>query len=408
MCLAPQERDAAGSKTNDDRRSADSQVQELRIDYTNCAQDAPTASLQEMDPDRVTTAFKGSNKNIQAKWRRFDNITVTPERGNEYETTICQLEFVVPENMGPPVLFYYHLTNFYQNHRRYVESFFDRQLLGDDVSVGAVKGSKCDPLAFDEEANKQIYPCGLIANSMFNDTFTSPWRVNEGNSPTVYQMENNTNIAWDSDSDLYGMTNLDPSQIVPPPNWRTQFPNYTAENLPDLKTWQGFQVWMRTAGLPEFSKLYQRNDEEPLVADGTYQVNITSSQFPSFAFCTKPTLTPSASRLPHSQVQGHQVHGHLHAHRHGRSQQLPRHRLRRCRRRLHPAGRPLHSDPPVEAEVSVPWSPWCRPYADLLSSRKLGDHTYLSWNNTPGGKGGQAAGSGGVMASGRELRPGEA
>lgn len=40
--------------------------------------------------------------------------------------------------------------------------------------------------------------------------------------------------------------------------------------------------------------------------------------------------------------------------------------------------------------------------------RKLGDHTYLSWNNVPGGKGGQPAGSSSVLASGRDLRPGDA
>ncbi|CRK11337.1 hypothetical protein BN1723_020992, partial [Verticillium longisporum] len=39
---------------------------------------------------------------------------------------------------------------------------------------------------------------------------------------------------------------------------------------------------MRTAGLPEFSKLYQRNDDEPMRA-GTYQVNITDN-FPTKAY----------------------------------------------------------------------------------------------------------------------------
>jgi hypothetical protein len=38
--------------------------------------------------------------------------------------------------------------------------------------------------------------------------------------------------------------------------------------------------------------------------------------------------------------------------------------------------------------------------------RKLGDHTYLSWNNTPAAKSsGPAAVT--AMASGREVRPGE-
>lgn len=44
------------------------------------------------------------------------------------------------------------------------------------------------------------------------------------------------------------------------------------------------------------------------------------------------------------------------------------------------------------------------PY-EILSDlcRKLGDHTYLSWNNVPASKPGNSA-----MATGRELRPGDA
>ncbi|CRK41085.1 hypothetical protein BN1723_005025 [Verticillium longisporum] len=49
----------------------------------------------------------------------------------------------------------------------------------------------------------------------------------------------------------------------------------------------------------------------------------------------------------------------------------------------------------------------------LLKPRKLGDHTYLSWNNAPASQkgpatGGVLGGSSGAMASGRDLRPGEA
>ncbi|KAL6415033.1 hypothetical protein AUP68_01574 [Ilyonectria robusta] len=40
----------------------------------------------------------------------------------------------------------------------------------------------------------------------------------------------------------------------------------------------------------------------------------------------------------------------------------------------------------------------------LTPNRKLGDHTYLSWNNAPGAKSGPST----ATASGRELRPGEA
>ena len=62
---------------------------------------------------------------------------------------------------------YYGLTNFYQNHRRYVKSRNDNQLRG-------VKQSKstddCDPFYMTENDTTRYYyaPCGAIANSMFN------------------------------------------------------------------------------------------------------------------------------------------------------------------------------------------------------------------------------------------------
>lgn len=64
---------------------------------------------------------------------------------------------------------YYGLSNFYQNHRRYVKSRDDHQLLG---SLGDVS-NECDPFArYPDPANpsvtKQVVPCGAIANSLFN------------------------------------------------------------------------------------------------------------------------------------------------------------------------------------------------------------------------------------------------
>lgn len=79
---------------------------------------------------------------------------------------MCRLTFTVPETMGSPVFMYYKLTNFYQNHRRYVRSFNSDQLLGRAASYGDVQGGECKPL--DEIGGQIVYPCGLIANSVFN------------------------------------------------------------------------------------------------------------------------------------------------------------------------------------------------------------------------------------------------
>jgi LEM3 (ligand-effect modulator 3) family / CDC50 family len=59
-----------------------------------------------------------------------------------------------------------------------------------------------------------------------------------------------------------------------------QYPNgYTdAQPIPDLSSFYELQVWMRTAGLPTFSKLALRNPNEIMKA-GTYQVDIDLSNF---------------------------------------------------------------------------------------------------------------------------------
>lgn len=59
---------------------------------------------------------------------------------------------------------YYGLDNFYQNHRRYVKSRDDDQLLGKDDSNPNIN---CKP--FSKDIDGWVYaPCGAIANSMFN------------------------------------------------------------------------------------------------------------------------------------------------------------------------------------------------------------------------------------------------
>ena len=69
---------------------------------------------------------------------------------------------------------YYGLSNYYQNHRRYVKSRDDKQLGGAEVSsVGDLDGG-CDPYVgyTDENTTNPIpyAPCGAIANSLFNGT----------------------------------------------------------------------------------------------------------------------------------------------------------------------------------------------------------------------------------------------
>jgi LEM3 (ligand-effect modulator 3) family / CDC50 family len=195
-------------------------------------------------------------------------------------------------------MLYYRLTNFYQNHRRYVKSVDQGQLQGENKTPAQLQSDGgCTPLTLAPNGNP-YYPCGLIANSLFNgilsflesffygadeDTFNSPVQLNVDNSSAAnvtYVMTNST-IAWASDLARFGKTKYTNDQVEPPPNWFHQYPNgYTDENpIPDLSTFYEFQVWMRTAGLPTFSKLALRNPNEVMKA-GTYQIDIALSMVP--------------------------------------------------------------------------------------------------------------------------------
>jgi hypothetical protein len=356
---------------------ANSQVQEIRINYTDCIELAGdhdstgTNKFSAVDAKYVEKSFKSSDP-IKPTWSKETNVTGSWQiPGSDKiveipETNRCYLRFTIPEKMNHPVLFYYHLTNFYQNHRRYVDSFDTEQLKGKVRDYSAIHSGDCDPLYGDQDIEKPYYPCGLIANSMFNDTYNSPVLLNpEGDSTgknQTYKMANNSDIAWNSDKDLYGESEYTVDQVLPPPNWAKRYPeNYTDEYpLPDLKHWEGFQVWMRTAGLPTFSKLYQRNNDEDMVA-GEYEV-IIEDHFPVKEYKgTKSiiitTRTVMGGKNPFLGITYVVVGG-------------------------------------LCIVLGVIFT-----VTHLIKPRKLGDHTYLSWNNVGGGsKDGPSVGT----ATGRE------
>ncbi|CAG7935030.1 unnamed protein product, partial [Penicillium olsonii] len=245
---------------------ASSLVQEISIDYSDCSRLAPLD--HDAPVPTYSATFKSKIQGVPTWQRSIDNST---------DATTCTLRFYIPDDLPAPVFMYYRLTNFYQNHRRYVQSLDLNQLKGDAVSYGTLKGGTCDPLAVNETSSKPIYPCGLIANSMFNDSIGNPqYHSPEGSAngnPDPYNMTK-TGIAWQSDKELIKTTKYTPEEVSPPPNWGWALDNgsYT-KTMRELQDNEDFLVWMRTAGLPSFSKLSRRNDNESMSA-GLYSLAI--------------------------------------------------------------------------------------------------------------------------------------
>jgi hypothetical protein len=255
-----------------------------------------------------------------------DNPRYTSTSTRQNYNKNCTISVTVPAEMTAPVYVYYELDNFYQNHRQYVKSRSEKQLVGKsnpttngncdpleivnqhqicssstDCKPGVTPGVKCgqnnrcqckqnsecehgmcdDGMCVQEQF--QLVPCGLIANSLFNDTFTLQ-------NQAAYNWTE-TDIAWQSElnnkfrnsgealynaseaakctGDLYGGNNNCTCEGVTNPVSAKTATNpvkckkYLQQSYPTVPgiVEQGvenehFIVWMRTAGLPRFRKLY--------------------------------------------------------------------------------------------------------------------------------------------------------
>jgi len=100
---------------------------------------------------------------------------------NSFDLTAhgCVLHYKLKEDMKAPIMVYYQLENFYQNHRRYVSSRSDPQLRGDpSASLSTCDSMKSSTMVKYDSVNAtpanatakeyNLNPCGLIANSLFN------------------------------------------------------------------------------------------------------------------------------------------------------------------------------------------------------------------------------------------------
>lgn len=209
---------------------------------------------------------------------RYDELT---DSGQVTKT------FTWPETTKDTVYVYYQLTNFYQNHRRYVKSRSDVQLAGSSRSDQGQMGD-CDPweswadhapndaASIDPDtstyARKDLNPCGLIANSMFNDTL----HLQDSSGSAVGW--NKSGIAWNSDKDKK-FSNWD--QCSPYPTADQPNPQCDRSVQQMDKTDEDLIVWMRTAGLPTFKKLYRKI--ETGLAKGEYTMTIDQN-FPVKSF----------------------------------------------------------------------------------------------------------------------------
>jgi len=201
----------------------------------------------------------------------------------------CTIPYVFDEDVTGPIYVYYEISNFYQNHRRYVKSRSSDQLMGENLSYDDVE-SDCFPLV--ENGSALLNPCGLIANSFFNDVITMQY------APDGVEFDTD-GIAWDADVDVkfkqvdgfvsaevtntsatcedtLGSDYSDCHTYIDSADNATYYywypdddsVQYLHESYPEIVSpLEGVQnehfiVWMRTAGLPYFRKLHGKIDSD--------------------------------------------------------------------------------------------------------------------------------------------------
>ncbi|XP_045399860.1 cell cycle control protein 50A isoform X2 [Lemur catta] len=166
----------------------------------------------------------------------------------------CTINFTLEQSFEGNVFMYYALSNFYQNHRRYVKSRDDSQLNGDSSAL-LNPSKECEPYRRNED--KPIAPCGAIANSMFNDTLEL-FLMGNDSYPTPITLKKKS-IAWWTDKNVKfrnppGEESLEErfKGTTKPVNWLN--PVYMLDSDPDNNGFinEDFIVWMRTAALPNF------------------------------------------------------------------------------------------------------------------------------------------------------------
>lgn len=231
-------------------------VELVQIDYSTC--DTTAGSEFGEIPEKYYSYHFRTSKGSKAEWKY------------EADSKTCTVQFEVPADIKGNLFMYYKLTNFYQNHRKYVDSYDWNQLRGEAVPWGDVS-KKCDPMRYRD--GKIIYPAGLVANSLFNDTYSNLTSTQDSGENYEFSYRD---IAWKSDRSTYRTSSYNLSDIVPPVNWLERYPDgYTHQDLVEIASNEHLMNWMKTAALPSFMKLYGQNKEKNNVLhSGSYQVEI--------------------------------------------------------------------------------------------------------------------------------------
>ncbi|XP_068016773.1 cell cycle control protein 50C-like isoform X2 [Melanerpes formicivorus] len=183
----------------------------------------------------------------------------------------CSANFTLEEGIRGDVFMYYGLQNFYQNHRQFMISRSDAQLLGQNANIP----KNCAPFATYQNGTPMA-PCGAIANSMFNVPLLKTGNCWWTDKNVKFRNPESYNL-----SSAFAGT-------ARPPYW--QKPVYALDEEDERNNGylnEDFIIWMRVSAFPTFRNLYRRVLRVRQFADGLPAGNYTffiSYNFPVSKF----------------------------------------------------------------------------------------------------------------------------
>ncbi|GMF64772.1 unnamed protein product [Phytophthora lilii] len=246
----------------------------------------------------------------------------SPKDANSFHADhTCYVHLKLPNDIKSPVRVFYELDGYYQNHRRFVSSIIRTQFTDEWRPNTGTSMLECYPMktitselctvgaceSTTAAKQRELFPCGIVANTMFNDIF---W-LHEGVLPSgkklsrtdmtskgiarTYAAHNNKNPTWDVSSDTYLPVWLNPnmSRVIPPltgstaPHITSDYTNSTAwvhDALdPDYGIGVGLEnefwrVWVEGAAMHPFRKPYGRIERD-LPANTTLMFAVQSNFF---------------------------------------------------------------------------------------------------------------------------------
>jgi hypothetical protein len=245
--------------------TASRKIWNFETDYTHCVAQSVLVNKERKD---VTSWNKSCADLLYKSYQNASSLRCQ-----------CIDEFTITADTPEPVFFYYGFRGYYQNYRQYVRSRDDKQLLG----RGLNHETPCGSLAIDN-TDREIAPCGLIAESLFNDSFTL---VKSAALADEHIRMDGEGIAWSTDvRDKFRNPPGDLKEAFKNTAAPGSWPDYDVTSIGGGGNKQGYEnedliVWMRTMATPDWRKLH-RILHAPLKG-GNYKLTIEYN-YPSTIF----------------------------------------------------------------------------------------------------------------------------